>query len=158
MLIDQRLAKLVAPLCDHPESIVVKTVEGRDTMVLEFAVHESDFGRVLGKRGQMIDALRYLLAAAAEKKGWKLVVKLKRPDRRAEPTENQSEIKEVWDQNAFRELLLLAVEPWAGRVRLEDKRADTVAEISGTPRHEGISLYAHVLGWRFGRHVGVSFV
>ena len=68
------LSDVLTPLLDHPEAFRVEVVgEGRKRDVLVFA-DPRDRGRIIGKHGRMISALRTLCKTAGEKAG--LVVDL----------------------------------------------------------------------------------
>lgn len=54
-------------LVDHPESVEVNVVEGNSTIVLELTVANTDMGRVIGKGGRVVNAMRSLVNAAAER-------------------------------------------------------------------------------------------
>jgi len=52
-------------LVDNPEAVEVRKIDGGRTVVYELRVDESDRGRVIGRNGQTIQALRTLIKAAA---------------------------------------------------------------------------------------------
>lgn len=58
---------IVKALVDYPEGVVVRETKGISTTVLELGVHEGDIGKVIGKKGVTIGALRTILSAAAAK-------------------------------------------------------------------------------------------
>ena len=69
---------MLTPLLDHPEALRVEVAgEGRKRDVLVFA-DPKDRGRIIGKHGRMISALRTLCKTAGEKAG--LVVNLELDD------------------------------------------------------------------------------
>lgn len=59
------IAYVARALVDDPDAVEVHQIEGGRTVVYELRVAESDRGRVIGKDGQTIQALRTLLKAAA---------------------------------------------------------------------------------------------
>ncbi|HEX4844933.1 MAG TPA: KH domain-containing protein [Geothrix sp.] len=72
------LRDVLTPLLDHPEALRVEVAgEGRKRDVLVFA-DPMDRGRIIGKHGRMISALRTLCKTAGEKAG--LVVNLELDD------------------------------------------------------------------------------
>ena len=74
MNLEAFLRDVLTPLLDHPEAFRVEiTGEGRKRDVLVFA-DPTDRGRIIGKHGRMISALRTLCKTAGEKAG--LVVDL----------------------------------------------------------------------------------
>ena len=63
------LMSIVKVLVDHPEDIQVQSVEGERTTVLELKVHQEDIGKVIGRKGRIINALRIIIKSAAVKDG-----------------------------------------------------------------------------------------
>ncbi|MCX6546457.1 MAG: KH domain-containing protein [Acidobacteria bacterium] len=79
MNLEAFLGDVLTPLLDHPEAFRVEVSgEGRKREVLVYA-DPRDRGRIIGKHGRMISALRTLCKAAGEKAG--LVVDLELDDR-----------------------------------------------------------------------------
>ena len=69
MNLESFLRDVLTPLLDHPEAFRVElSGEGRKRDVLLFA-DPRDRGRIIGKHGRMISALRTLCKAAGEKAG-----------------------------------------------------------------------------------------
>jgi predicted RNA-binding protein YlqC (UPF0109 family) len=54
-------------LVDHPDDVVVKSVEGSQVTVLELRVHPEDLGKVIGRQGRTAKAMRTLLGAGGMK-------------------------------------------------------------------------------------------
>lgn len=52
-------------LVDHPESVEVNVIEGSSMTVLELTVADGDMGRVIGKGGRVVNAVRTLVEVAA---------------------------------------------------------------------------------------------
>ena len=60
--------KLVKEIVDKPEEVIVQeNLENIRNPLLELRVAKQDMGKVIGKRGKMIEALRILLAAVSKK-------------------------------------------------------------------------------------------
>ena len=72
------LIEYVAPwLVDHPEELEVEEVEGdRNTLVLEVSVHPDDMGKLIGRQGRTIRALRTLARAAGQRRGQNIGVEV----------------------------------------------------------------------------------
>jgi predicted RNA-binding protein YlqC (UPF0109 family) len=62
---------VVKQLVDKPDEVNVNAVEGEQQIIFELTVGEGDFGKVIGKRGRNISALRSLLFAINAKQGGK---------------------------------------------------------------------------------------
>jgi predicted RNA-binding protein YlqC (UPF0109 family) len=68
---------IVRRLSDHPdETRVTETHEGR-TGVYEISVPEEDRGRLIGREGRTVRALRAFVGSAAAARGKKVVVRVK---------------------------------------------------------------------------------
>ncbi|WP_306589909.1 KH domain-containing protein [Geothrix sp. 21YS21S-4] len=79
MDLDAFLRDVLTPLLDHPEALRIEVGgEGKKRDVLLFANPE-DRGRIIGKHGRMISALRTLCRTAGDKAG--LAVTLELDDR-----------------------------------------------------------------------------
>ncbi len=69
---------LVTSIVDHPKKISINEstneINGYTTYILN--VDPQDMGRVIGKKGKIIKALRNLIHAAAIRKGQKVILSL----------------------------------------------------------------------------------
>ena len=54
-------------LVDNPDQVSVAEVEGHQTLVLELTVAKSDIGKVIGRHGQNVRAMRTILSAVSGK-------------------------------------------------------------------------------------------
>lgn len=53
-------------LIDHPDELQIEEIENEDDQVVyEISVHPEDVGKIIGKRGRIIRALRTLARASA---------------------------------------------------------------------------------------------
>ena len=69
------LAYLARALADHPEDVTVESFEENDgTTVLELQVAEDDLGKVIGRRGTTVNALRTVMRAAATRHGGRVLI------------------------------------------------------------------------------------
>jgi uncharacterized protein len=67
---------LVKELADHPEKVTLTAEEDDRNVTLKLTVAEEDKGKVIGKQGKVIKAVRALLSAAAQKTGKRVVLDL----------------------------------------------------------------------------------
>jgi predicted RNA-binding protein YlqC (UPF0109 family) len=58
---------LAKALVDQPEKVEVAEVSGEQTTVVELRVAKEDLGKVIGKQGRTVKALRAILSAASSK-------------------------------------------------------------------------------------------
>lgn len=58
---------VVKALIDHPEELRIAEIEGERTVVYELRCHPDDVGKVIGKSGKTVGALRTLLSTVASR-------------------------------------------------------------------------------------------
>jgi predicted RNA-binding protein YlqC (UPF0109 family) len=69
------LEELVRALVDEPSEVEVEQFEEDDgTVVLELAVAEDDYGKVIGRGGRTANALRTVIKAAAVREERRVLV------------------------------------------------------------------------------------
>jgi hypothetical protein len=71
-------------LVDRPEQVELRASDGEGGKLFELKVAAEDVGKVIGRDGRTVNALRTLLAAAAQKQGLKARLEIL-DDRRAPP-------------------------------------------------------------------------
>ena len=67
---------VVKALVESPDEVSVEAFDEQDETVLELTVAGSDMGRVIGKRGRVINAIRTLAQVSAAKQGTRVSVEL----------------------------------------------------------------------------------
>ena len=73
----KELIKLIAEsLVDSPDQVSVKEVQGDNLVVYELEVAKSDIGKIIGKKGKNVDAIRTILNAVAAKLRKKILLEL----------------------------------------------------------------------------------
>ena len=70
------LIQIVKALVDNPEQVLVNEIEGSQTTVLELRVAKEDMGKIIGKKGKTVNAIRLLLSAASGKAGKRYVLEI----------------------------------------------------------------------------------
>jgi predicted RNA-binding protein YlqC (UPF0109 family) len=69
------LEYLARQLVDEPDEVEVEQFDEDDgTVVLELAVADDDYGKIIGKGGRTANALRTVVKAAAVKEGRRILV------------------------------------------------------------------------------------
>ena len=58
---------LVKRLVDSPEEVQISQNQGDNTIVFEVRVAKKDMGKIIGKKGKTIDALRVIIGACGAK-------------------------------------------------------------------------------------------
>lgn len=61
------LLYILTHIVDHPESIIIEEQQDQERMIYLLTVHPEDMGKVIGKQGRIIRALRDLLKLMAAK-------------------------------------------------------------------------------------------
>jgi uncharacterized protein len=56
---------LARQLVDEPDAVRVEQVESEDALILHLHVAEADVGKVIGRRGRIVRALRTVVRASA---------------------------------------------------------------------------------------------
>ncbi len=60
---------LIKALIDYPQQMAVQEVSGSNMLIYELRLAKVDIGKIVGKQGRTIDALRILLNGAGSKLG-----------------------------------------------------------------------------------------
>lgn len=68
--------RIVRALVDSPDEVSVQEIEGERTTILELRVANDDVGKVIGKHGRTINAIRTVLKAAVTKDNKKVMLEL----------------------------------------------------------------------------------
>src|SRR5438105_2124034 len=87
---------IVKNIVDHPEAVVVEAVPGRGRAeTLEIRLDPGDVGRVIGKGGRNIEAIRSLVKASAIKEHHRVNVEVIAADDEGEPLGRGGEAEPV---------------------------------------------------------------
>ena len=70
------LEYLVKGLVQHPEAVTVTPVERSGLTIYELRLHPDDVGKVIGRQGMTINAIRSLLQAGSAKKGLRCALEI----------------------------------------------------------------------------------
>lgn len=60
---------IVKGLVQHPDAVTVTPVERNGMTIYELRMNSSDVGRIIGRQGMTINAIRSLLTAGSARKG-----------------------------------------------------------------------------------------
>ncbi len=72
---EQFLAELVKPLVIYPDEVMVKIFSEEDDCIdVQIMVNSEDLGRVIGKKGRVINSIRTIAYACASRFGKKIEV------------------------------------------------------------------------------------
>ena len=68
------LVDIVKAIVDKPDEVIIDVTESENTMIYELRVGDGDVGKVIGKHGKNVGAIRTLLFAATAKEGGKRAI------------------------------------------------------------------------------------
>ena len=70
---------VVKALVDYPEQVEIREVDGDRVVVFELRLNQTDIGKVIGKSGRTITAIRTLMTSAAAKQGKRAMIEIIEP-------------------------------------------------------------------------------
>ena len=70
------LEYVVKGLVDKPDAVMITPIERNGLTVYELRMDPKDVGRIIGKQGMTINAIRSLLTAGSAKKGQRCAVEI----------------------------------------------------------------------------------
>lgn len=70
------LLYLAKSLVNKPEEVKVTEIKREKSITLELVVNSNDFGRIIGKEGRTIKAIRTIINVASVKQEKKVIVEL----------------------------------------------------------------------------------
>ncbi len=76
IMLKEFLENIVKPIVDKPDEIKITEIDGQSVCIYELQVGAGDFGKVLGKHGKNINAMRILLSAVAAKAGKRALLEI----------------------------------------------------------------------------------
>lgn len=85
---EQLIIYLVRALVDQPDQVSLRASDSEGARLYELKVAPEDVGKVIGRDGRTVGALRTLVGAAAQKQGQK--VRLEIQDDRRQPSPSTS--------------------------------------------------------------------
>lgn len=81
---------IVKNLVDNPDEVKIKEVGGTNTLIMELQVAKEDIGKIIGKRGKTINAIRTLLMSIASRNGLRINLEIVE-DKEKKQKEGESE-------------------------------------------------------------------
>ena len=75
------LSVIVREMVDYPEQVQVQESLYKEKIFLELSVAQKDMGKVLGRGGQNIKAIRWILRSASAKINKQVIVRVMEPSR-----------------------------------------------------------------------------
>lgn len=72
----QLLEHIARALVDNPDEVEVQLLEGERVITLELRVSPDDMGKVIGRQGRIVKAIRAVVSAAAVKEKKRVLVEV----------------------------------------------------------------------------------
>jgi predicted RNA-binding protein YlqC (UPF0109 family) len=79
--LQELLVRVVGRLVDYPDQVELSEKEGDTTLVFVVSTAKEDVGKLIGRQGANIGAVRTLISSAAGKHGKRAFVEIKEPER-----------------------------------------------------------------------------
>jgi len=76
---EEFLRYMVRQLVENPDEVLLTHREENDKIIFRLSLRNCDVGRLIGKGGNTINAIRELLNAAGERRGQKVILELSEP-------------------------------------------------------------------------------
>lgn len=67
---------IVKNLVDNPDKVRVNEIGGTNTLIIELGVEKSDIGKIIGKKGKTINAIRTLIMSVASRNGIRVTLEI----------------------------------------------------------------------------------
>jgi predicted RNA-binding protein YlqC (UPF0109 family) len=67
---------ILQQICDHQDDLKVTHIEDDKGLLISIEAHDEDMGKIIGKKGQMISALRLLVKAMGSRTREKINIKV----------------------------------------------------------------------------------
>ncbi len=76
MYIKELILYIVQAIVDNPDEVSVSVIESAQTTIFELKVANSDLGKVIGKKGRNVQAIRTILNSVSGKVKKRVVLEL----------------------------------------------------------------------------------
>ena len=74
----KEIVELIAKaLVDKPEEVVLTETIREDSILIELSVAESDMGKIIGRSGKIVKAIRSIVKAATSKSDKKVILEIR---------------------------------------------------------------------------------
>ena len=81
---------VVKNLVDNPDKVQVNVLEGSHTLIIELQAEKSDIGKIIGKKGKTINAIRNLLTSVASRNGIRVNLEIIEDKKTSEEEQNDT--------------------------------------------------------------------
>ena len=70
------LAEIARQLVDFPDEVKVNEINSEQTIIIELSVAKQDVGKIIGKKGRNIAAIRTIMNAASTKLHKRIIIEV----------------------------------------------------------------------------------
>ncbi|AKJ63390.1 KH domain-containing protein [Kiritimatiella glycovorans] len=70
------IENLARALVDHPDDVSLTEIDGEKTVIYELRCNKEDIGKLIGRNGKTVGAMRTLLSTLAAKKGRRVMLEV----------------------------------------------------------------------------------
>jgi len=67
---------IIKNLVDHPDKVKINEIGGTNILIIELSVHKPDIGKIIGKDGKTINAIRTIIMSIARRNGLRVAVEI----------------------------------------------------------------------------------
>ncbi len=67
---------ILREICNHPDDIIITELIGKHIVIMEVRCHKDDMGRIIGKNGKTIGAIRTLVSTLGAKQKRKVTLEV----------------------------------------------------------------------------------
>jgi uncharacterized protein len=82
--VEEFLEYVIRQLIEFPDEMILTKVESPRKVIFKLQLRQSDVGKVIGKHGQTINAIRNLLNAAASRQAQRVLLQIDEEEQRQE--------------------------------------------------------------------------
>jgi len=75
-LVKDMVEKIAKTIVDNEQDVKVNIVEGERTAIVELRVNKDEVGKVIGKSGRIVKAIRALVSAASAKYNKRIILEV----------------------------------------------------------------------------------
>lgn len=75
-VVKEMVEKIAKTIVDNEQDVKVNVVEGERTAIVELRVNKDEVGKVIGKGGRIVKAIRALVSAASAKYNKRIILEV----------------------------------------------------------------------------------
>jgi len=96
---------IIKNLVDNPDKVKINEIGGTHTLIIELSVEKADIGKIIGKKGKTINAIRTLLMSVASRNGLRVNLEILEDESQSRANrENNEEAEDLPVEEASQEV------------------------------------------------------